>query len=334
MLDVGRYHDDLPVTLRDTGEQSDTGAVDTIVVRDEEAHRNLVRATLIHNPAAGDGRPAATDLKKIVTAAGFQVRYQSTKKNWKKALQDDVNLIVAAGGDGTVAKVLKETAGHDRTVALLPVGTANNISRTLGVRGDARELAARWLKERPRPFDIGVVDDGSDQTLFVEAAGGGVFAAAIRAGQDAVEDADTLVGNETDRALGLLRRIVAAAKPVRWTLQIDGEDHSGDYVGVEVMNIRHAGPSVPIAPDADPGDGLLDVVMIGQRDVRELVAYLEQRLEQHEVPLPSFRTARGRVVNLAARRVPMRIDDKLVEAEDVDWRISLRRGATRVLTGV
>lgn len=269
------------------------------------------RATLLHNPSAGDARPTADDLKEILADAGFQVRYRSTRKEWKKALLEQADLVVVAGGDGTVAKVAREMVGRDVPLAVLPAGTANNIARTLGVAGDAREIVARWRESEPRPFDVGLVNAPSDEARFVESAGGGVFGSAIVGGSEQVEESSTLVGGEIDRAVGLLRRLLGEAQPGRWEIQIDGRDRSGDYVAVEAMNIRFVGPSIPLAPDADPTDGLLDVVLIDEQGRQALLEYLERRLADSSAMPPRLRVERASRITL--RPPPgtdMHVDDK------------------------
>ena len=70
-------------------------------------------------------------------------------------------------------------------------------------------------------------------------------------------------------------------------ITLDGEDLSGEYILLEVMNIQHIGPSLHLAPDANPGDGLLDVVLVkaahraGDKHVGE---YFFNRLEGHSNP--------------------------------------------------
>src|SRR5207248_3312177 len=89
-----------------------------------------VRITLIHNPGAGR-QPAgdAAKLRKLLSDAGYELRYQSAKEDgWKRALKKPADLIVVAGGDGTVAKVTRRMVGRGVPIGVLPSGTANNIS--------------------------------------------------------------------------------------------------------------------------------------------------------------------------------------------------------------
>src|SRR5262249_5346147 len=94
-----------------------------------------VEVTLIHNPDAGDGeKPAADELVALVRGAGHEVLYQSVKeRNWHTILEKPADVVAAAGGDGTVGKVVRRLVGRHIPVAVLPTGTANNISRALGL---------------------------------------------------------------------------------------------------------------------------------------------------------------------------------------------------------
>jgi diacylglycerol kinase (ATP) len=267
---------------------------------------------------------------QILTDAGFQVRYQSSKKNWRKALQRDSELVMVAGGDGTVAKVLKELAGSERVVAVLPIGTANNIARTLGIVGDAREIAGGWKSAQPQPFDVGVVAAGKARHLFVEAAGGGIFADVMTEAEKEESDAHIL-GNDTDRALLLLRRVIERAEARDWSITVDGNDASGSYLAVELMNIRYAGASVQIAPNADTADGMLDVVLIEPSCRDELLRYVDDRLGHHHVTLPALATMRGREVTLKVKGRQMRLDDVALEDAGADWQVSVKPGALRIL---
>src|SRR5262245_31057092 len=92
-----------------------------------------MRVTLIHNPGAGDDKqPSKGQLEALIREAGHDVRYQSVREQgWSKVLKKAADLIAVAGGDGTVGKVARRLIGRGIPIAVLPVGTANNISRTL-----------------------------------------------------------------------------------------------------------------------------------------------------------------------------------------------------------
>jgi diacylglycerol kinase family enzyme len=284
--------------------------VDAVVVGDEDAH--AMKITLVYNPSAGDGQDPKK-LVRLIADAGHEVRYASVKSDWKKLLDKQADLVVAAGGDGTIRRVVLAAAGHGLPFAAIPTGTANNIAKTIGVLGSAEELIEGWTSS-PRhrhPLDLGEVKAPWGRERFVEGVGGGVVADLIDREDEIAADA-TLLGHEMDRALHLLGELVREAKPRRWKLVADGKDLSGDYFGVEVLNIRFVGPNLPLAAAAYPGDGLLDVVRLGEADREPLMDYLENRKDLASGKLPKFRVTRARKVEITApARTRWRLDDEL-----------------------
>src|SRR5262249_19115346 len=152
-------------------------------------------------------------LRQILEYAGHQVTYRSTRGAWKKALKIPADLLVAAGGDGTVRRVVLEAAalGLATPIAILPTGTANNIAKTIGAVGDARELMRVWASSKALPFDLGVVSAPWGRAQFVEAFGGGVIGALIERGEEIERGRSSVLGRETDRALHVLAESVRAS---------------------------------------------------------------------------------------------------------------------------
>jgi diacylglycerol kinase family enzyme len=294
-----------------------------------------VRISLVHNPTAGDGQDI-DEVVKLLTDAGHEVRHRSSKGDWKKLLQDPGDVVVAAGGDGTVRKVALAAADRELPFAALPIGTANNIAKTLGLVGDARELVRSWDDTEGVAIDIGEVEASAGSRRFVEGVGGGWLAELIaRAGE--VEDELRLLGRETDRALHLLSDVLRDAKPSRWRITADGTDLSGEYLAIEILNIRFVGPNVPLAPEADASDGLLDIVLVTDADRDGILDYLDQRLNLASGVMPPLRTARARAVELTAPPGPrLQVDDReWPEGRDLDEPIELEvrclPGAVRML---
>ncbi|HVM29682.1 MAG TPA: diacylglycerol kinase family protein [Candidatus Limnocylindrales bacterium] len=274
-----------------------------------------MRATLIHSPSAGDAELDETALTRMLEEAGFQVRYRLRKGDWKKGLRDPEksDLVVAAGGDGTVTRVALEMAGADIPIAILPLGTANNIARSLGLVGSAPEISARWKESQPRPLDVGVVRATWEEYRFVESAGGGLFAELIRS-VDHDDSLRLMTGAKGDRALALLEDHVEAARPSRWEVDLDGEDLSGDYIAVEAMNTPFIGPKIPLAPEADPGDGQLELVLLGEQERGALLEYIGGRLREAAAELPDLPVRRGRHVHLrSVEGLTVHVGDEVIE---------------------
>jgi diacylglycerol kinase (ATP) len=268
-----------------------------------------MKISLVHNPTAGDGQDV-DDVVKLLTDAGHEVRHRSSKDDWKKLLQDPGDLVVAAGGDGTVRKVALAAMDAGLPFAALPIGTANNIAKTLGLLGDARELVHAWDEPGELALDIGEAKTATASRRFVEGVGGGWIGDLISRGAE-VEDGFRLLGRETDRAMHLLADVLTEARPAHWQITADGADLSGDYLAVEVLNMRFVGPNVPLAPDADPADGMLDIVFVTDAVRPDVLAYLEQRMNLASGMMPPLRTVRARELRMRAPAgVRLHLDDR------------------------
>ena len=250
-----------------------------------------MRITLVYNPAAGDGVDQG-ELTKLLEAAGHEPRIVSRKGGWRKALRKPADLVVAVGGDGTFRDVALAVAGSDTPMAILPMGTANNVGRTLELLGDARPAIESWERLKAEPFDVGVVRAPWGEERFVESLGGGALAALICSPEDAAESS-VLLGHETDRVLHHFGEMLADEPMRAWSVSVDGVRHDGDYAAVEVMNIRFVGPNLPLAPDGDPRDGLFDVVLVGLEGRQALLDYGRDRVAMAAAELPRLSVVRG-----------------------------------------
>ena len=271
-----------------------------------------MKITLVHNPGAGDGQNSR-NLIRLITEAGHSVRLASVKDDWKAELAKPADFVAAAGGDGTVRRVALEAAARGLPFAAIPIGTANNIAKALGLLGDAGDLIESW-SESPRheqPFDLGEAVAPWGEARFVEAVGAGLIGDLIER-EDDVAAHGKFLGREMDRALHLLCELVRESKPRRWTITADGKELSGEWFAVEVLNIRFVGPNLPLAPKAFPGDGELDLVLLGEKDREPLLAYLEGRMHLAAAELPKFKTLRAsEFVIRAPAGIRWHLDDKL-----------------------
>jgi diacylglycerol kinase family enzyme len=273
-----------------------------------------MRVTLIHQPSAGDDDHAADALRSLVADAGHEVSYTSMKQpGWGEALEDASDLVVVAGGDGSVGKVFREVATKGTSVTLLPVGSANNIARSLGIPDvEVERLVRGWAEGEHRRLDLGEATAPWGRTLFVESLGGGIFGEVL-ARAAGVENAVEVDGDEKiELGLEILRDVIEDIPAREWRVEVDDDDLSGELLAVEAMNIGQMGPNLPLAEQADPGDGLLDVVLIRDEDRSNLVAYLSVRMRELDPALPGLRRARGeRVVLEPPRDLRLHADDRL-----------------------
>ena len=246
-----------------------------------------MRVLLIHNPKAGDRKHNRKQLMASLTRCGHQASYQSIKeRGWKKSFKKPIDLVIAAGGDGTVHKTAWQIIDSGIPLAILPLGTANNLARSLGFRGSVDELLQSLHCGKSQPFDIGVTRNGSQADCFLEAAGGGLFADYFPAAK-ANEKKGTSPEDELAAHLSLLRQLSLDYPARHWKLRIDGQDISGRYILWGAMNIRSAGPTLHLAPKAKTDDGRLDFVAVREHERKAFIKYVDAHLggRKERVPL-------------------------------------------------
>lgn len=292
-----------------------------------------MRVTLIHNPGAGKQAMTAAALKRLLGEHGHGARYQSTKEDgWKKALAKEADLVVVAGGDGTVGRVARRMAGRGVPVALLPSGTANNIARTLGqLERPFEELVRGWASARRVHLDVGVASGPWGERYFVEGLGIGLFAALLARSEVAQPKKRT---NPVEDALRRLQRQAASCEAIEVAARLDDKDISGRYLMLEALNLRYVGPNLHLAPESAPGDGHFDVVLVTEAERLRLVHYFEQWQENRE-RLSMLPSRKGRRLELEWTGVELHIDDKLrpkksAKPEEMAGRVEARIGGETV----
>jgi diacylglycerol kinase family enzyme len=294
-----------------------------------------VRVTLIHNPGAGRQENDAKALMKLLRRAGYKPRYQSSKdKGWDRVLDKRADVVVVAGGDGTVAAVARRMVRRGVPVAVLPSGTANNVARSLGLlKKPFEELVRGWRDARRVPLDVGLASGPWGERYFIEGIGAGLFAGLLvrseqNKGKKEKENKTKGPAKVVDGALRRLKELAEVAEPVEIGAQLDGVDISGNYLLFEAVNLPYIGPNLYIAPDTRAGDGKLEVVLVPESQRSRLVKYLDHWHENRERPslLPS---RRGKHLQIEWTGFALHIDDKLrpkrkADADDVAGLVDVR----------
>jgi diacylglycerol kinase family enzyme len=107
-----------------------------------------------------------------------------------------------------------------------------------------------------------------------------------------------------------LQAVLRRMSPRAWQIEADGKDLSGEYYLCQAMNISSVGPNLMLAPAADPADGLLDIVLVGEAERPRLYAYLSDRVAGGDsvLDVPTLRAAR---ITIMAAGAEVHIDDRL-----------------------
>jgi diacylglycerol kinase family enzyme len=258
----------------------------------------FVKAVLFHNAASGSEDHTDDELVRVIRRAGHEVTRVARKVDELLAelQREPCDLVVVAGGDGTVGRAACELAQWGVPLAILPLGTANNLALALGIEKYSRKLAEGWHAAAPLPFDLALVDDGDLRSRFAEGFGWGVFTQTIALAKKRPDKGRRRRRLERGRAL--FAAVAAAAVPRSYELDIDGTSHSGDYLMVEVLNISLLGARMCLSPRSDPSDGQLEVVLARPEDRAALISLAETGM-----------IAEGALMHLPAQRVRVRTDE-------------------------
>jgi diacylglycerol kinase (ATP) len=293
-----------------------------------------MQVTIVHSPTAGDATHGRDWLIHTAQSYGHQVQYfESEDEGWRSA-QAGADLIAVAGGDGSVGEVARSIAGSSALLTILPLGTANNVATKLSLVGRTLEsLMSGWADAQRCLFDIGVATGRWGTVRFVESVGTGLLAetiAEIDTGSASYVNDLPHGQARINAAFDLLCAHLKTCAPTPVRLVIDGADVSGEYLMVEVMNFGAAGPNLHLSPDGEPGDGLLDVVLIGEAERTDLLRRLRTCADLASAfrALPIHTAQR---VTLSCEHGMMHVDDRLSRLGSPETGVDVEMG---IETGV
>ena len=218
------------------------------------------------------------------------------------------DLIVVAGGDGTFNCTINafkdDLAG--RSFGLVPMGTGNDLARTLGLPEDPIEAARGLVNGRERALDVSRATGPGVDRLFVNACMGG-FPVDVN---EAIEEGDL------KRRLGPLAFWVGGAKALtdmaRFSAEVNGIVVE-NCVAVGVGNGRTCGGGIEVWPDADPADGRLDACAMPVTGPAEAVKLAAKVRDGKHLDIEGVATTRGSRIEISASEdIEFNVDGELV----------------------
>lgn len=289
-------------------------------------------ANILHNPKAGEGEFTRKRLIKLLQASGFDCSYSSTKKKgWEKIEAAEADLIVLAGGDGTVRKVAGELLDKKLPIGLIPLGTANNIAKTLGISGSPQEIIESWHQRHIKKYDVGRIYGLKKAGFFLEGFGYGVFPRLMKEMEQRKDELTDSAEKNLNLALEVMHDIILNSKARYCKITIDGADYSGRFLLAEVMNTQSIGPNLNLAPFADPGDGSFEVILVNERQRDEFASYVHNKLNGVEQP-PIFNILKAKNLEIYWEGKLLHVDDEIIQMkESVDVKIKLQEGVLQFL---
>lgn len=259
----------------------------------------LKHARLIFNPSSGrDDEDNAARLAKVVSSlrahgieakVGLKTSGSAARDLAQKAVKAGDPLIVVAGGDGTIGDVAAQLIGSSTVLGIVPMGTMNNLARSLGVPLGIDDACALIGMGTTRHIDMGRVTSvgSTDAEYFMECAGVGLSAIAALAGQAFQKRHWRVV----PRAL----RKFFESKPGAMRVEMDDTVVEASTQMVTVSNAPLMGNKMLAVPGAKMDDGLLDVQIYDGMGDAALVKHFKAAASGSPNALKTYRVRRVRI---------------------------------------
>jgi len=268
---------------------------------------------VVVNPAAGAGKTVKKWplIKNILESMELDFDYELTEapghaiEITKDAVEKGCNLVVCVGGDGTINEIAnglyKAGANKDVVVGIVNTGTGADYIRTIGVPRAYKEACQRLTSPQRCTVDLGVVDYKSNgsraKRLFVNFAGLGFDAEVVKATNEKFKS----LGAMPSYLMGLLTTFMSYQNR-DISIVVDGEVMERRVCTVMMNHGKYGGGGMFAAPDADPGDGFFDVLIIDDMTKPDLLISLPRIYNGTHLTHPKVTMKKAREVEIRTTR--------------------------------
>ncbi len=235
----------------------------------------MKKVKIIYNPSSGrQSMERRVDrLCKLLLDDGYLLSKFITEKKddamieTMKACNEDWDIIVASGGDGTVNEVAKGIANSERKVpvAILSSGTVNDFANYMKIPKNIMDFYDMIKNENTIDVDLGKVND----EYFVNVAAGGILS---NVGYQVLPETKMVLGRMAYYLEGLKEITLQNFEPIKLSIESEEYSRNEEVLLFLVSNSSSIGGFKKLAPKADVMDGLLDVVIIKKSGVQDLAS--------------------------------------------------------------
>ncbi len=300
---------------------------------------------VIVNPTSGRGyaEKVIPDIEAGLKQHGLEFDLVRTQRPWhaaeiaEKAVIDGYDVIVTASGDGTANETINGMmrAGIKRlnqvALALLPVGTGNDMAYGLGMRGTLEENIATLAKDHRKNSDVGFVKGGD----YPE---GRYFANSVGVGFDA---AVGFVAAKIRWARGLPAYLIAVIQTVfiyykAPTVEITYNEATITQASlmVSIMNGQRMGGGFYMAPQGDPGDGHFDLCIVSNPSQPRIFSLIPHFLKGTQTSQPEITSGQTDKIKVKAVQgvLPAHCDGEILCEKGDELRIEILPAALEIIT--
>ena len=262
----------------------------------------MKRARLIYNPSAGREhvkRQLPYILERL-EQAGYETSAHATTgpecatKAARRAAERQFDLVVAAGGDGTINEVINGLAelSYRPKLGIIPAGTTNDFARAIEVPKSIEAACDAICNGYEIPIDIGKVGD----QYFINIAGGGTLTELT---YEVPSKLKTMIGQLAYYAKGLEK--LPKIQPVHVRIEYDGKLFEGEMMLFLVSNTNSVGGMEKLAPKASLNDGMFDLLILKKTNLPDFVRVVSSATRGEHIYDPS-------VIYVQASRIKVYVD--------------------------
>ena len=272
---------------------------------------NLTYARLIVNPTAGAGRTAKKwpYIKALLKNTGLRFEHDITEAPGhaielaKSAVNKGYKLVVSVGGDGTINEIVNGIYAtgdmKDVELGIIGTGTGSDYIRTIGVSKYYQESCHHLMNPMKKSVDLGLVEFTANgqpaKRIFANFAGLGFDAEVVKATTRKFKN----FGGKPAYLMGLLSTF-ATYKNRNIHITMNGQTEDRKVCTIVMSNGKYGGGSMLLAPDADPSDGLFDVIIIGDVTKPDLLRSLPRIYKGTHLTHPKVTVRRTDLITISS----------------------------------
>ncbi|CAG9621331.1 diacylglycerol kinase [Sutcliffiella rhizosphaerae] len=266
----------------------------------------MKRARVIYNPTSGRElfKKHLPEVLVRLEKAGYETSCHATTCHGdateaaRVAVERKYDLVIAAGGDGTINEVVNGLGEQDYrpVLGIIPVGTTNDFARALGLPRDDILACVDVITEGvPMPVDIGRAND----QYFVNIAGGGKI---TELSYEVPSKLKTVLGQLAYYLKGI--EMLPSIRPTNVTIEYDGKVFEGEIMLFLVSLTNSVGGFEKLAPDSCLNDGMFDMIILKKANIADFIRIATMALRGEHIKDPS-------VIYTKANRVKVHTNEKM-----------------------
>ena len=296
-----------------------------------------MRTLIIHNPKSGFGSDAVFQFERTLVQAGDEcvLRVLASDFDAREACAgaDGFDVVVASGGDGTVASLLHALSGSDIPVCVFPSGTANLLAANIGNAPEPSALARACRRGRTARVDLGEIsweDERGER-------GSRGFALMSGTGFDAQLMQAALPNKAIMGQAAYFAAALSNPRPTveRFRVTVDGETHEREGITCLVANNAMIQGDIELIPDCRMDDGALDVIVAETSDAAQLLKPLAFGLMDRTgrvMGRPHLESFRGREIRVEIDRpAALEVDGDVMPGLVTSYEARVLPGAARIV---